>query len=187
MAIATLLAGAGLVCSPAVLTSAGAQLDLVTAPASAVPAVPPVIDGPAPKVATVPAPPPFELPTRPEQWFNPSGKNQGTEGVAEFLGGLALYQNAPLYLSERSGRTTGGTNSDHHASRTDSWAIDVAVRGIQQPTPATHTAAKRISTALGEPNWSGGDLTKTINGYRIQVLWLVPGHFNHVHVGVRKV
>ena len=63
----------------------------------------------------------------------------------------------------------------------------MAVRGIQAPTPQTHLAAKRISAALGEPNWAGGDLTKTINGYRIQVLWLVAGHYNHVHVGVRKV
>jgi len=53
--------------------------------------------------------------------------------------------------------------------------------------PATYTAAKRISTALGEPNWVSGDLTKVINGYRFQVLWLVDGHFNHVHVGIRKI
>ena len=36
-------------------------------------------------------------------------------------------------------------------------------------------------------NWTGGDLTRTVNGYRFQVLWLVGGHFNHVHVGVRKI
>ena len=44
-----------------------------------------------------------------------------------------------------------------------------------------------MSAALGVPDWAGGDLTKTINGYRFQVLWKVAGHFNHVHVGVRKV
>ena len=72
-------------------------------------------------------------------------------------------------------------------SRTDSWAVDVAVLGIQSPTPATELAAKRIAAALGVPDWTGGDLTKTVNGYRFQVLWKVAGHFNHVHVGVRKV
>lgn len=127
------------------------------------------------------------FPTSPERWFSPSGKNQGTEGLAELLAGLALHENAPLYVSERTGRRTGGANSDHHASRTDSWAVDVAVRGIQRPTPATRLAAKRIAAALGVPNWTGGDLIKTINGYRFQVLWLVPGHDNHVHVGVRKI
>jgi len=155
--------------------------------ALAVPVVNPVGTGPPPAVATVPTPPPFVLPTTREQWFSPSGRNQGTEGLAEALARVALHENVPLYVSERSGRTTGGTNSDHHASRTDSWAVDVAVRGIQQPTESTRTAAKRISAALGEPNWTGGDLTRTIDGYRFQVLWLVAGHFNHVHVGVRKI
>jgi hypothetical protein len=130
---------------------------------------------------------PFVLPDRPEQWFTPGGRNGGTEGLARFLAAIALHQNAPLYVSEQWGRTTGGANSDHHVSRSDSWAADLAVRGIQSPTPATELAAKRVAAALGEPNWPGGDLQKTINGYRFQVLWKVAGHFNHVHVGVRKI
>ena len=160
----------------------------MSAPAAAVPVAPPTVEVPPPTVTTtVPAPPPFVVPTSPQQWFLPSGRNQGTEGLATVLAQLALHDNAPLYVSETSGRTTGGANSDHHVSRTDSWAVDVAVLGIQQPTAATRTAATRIASALGVPNWTGGDLTKTVNGYRFQVLWLVAGHFNHVHVGVRKV
>ena len=129
----------------------------------------------------------FVLPTGPEQWFSPGGRNQGTEALAKFLGAVALHENKPLYLSDTWGRTTGNGLSDHHVSRTDSWAVDVAVLGIQSPTPATELAAKRIAAALGVPDWTGGDLTKTVNGYRFQVLWKVAGHFNHVHVGVRKV
>ena len=72
-------------------------------------------------------------------------------------------------------------------SRTDSWAADLAVRGIQVPTSTTETAARRIAAALGQPNWTGGDLSVTVNRYRFQVLWKVAGHFNHVHVGVRKI
>jgi hypothetical protein len=26
-----------------------------------------------------------------------------------------------------------------------------------------------------------------VSGYRFQILWKVAGHFDHVHVGVRKV
>ena len=141
--------------------------------------------------AAVPAPPaapaPFVFPTRPEQWFQPSGLNGGTEGLARFLAAIALRDNPPLYVSEQWGRTTGGDQSDHHVSRSDSWAADLAVRGIQAPTPATETAARRVSAALGVPDWGGGDLNVTVNGYRFQVLWKVAGHFNHVHVGVRKV
>ena len=130
---------------------------------------------------------PFALPTSPDQWFSPSGRNQGTEGLARFLAAVALHDNKPLYLSDNWGRTTGSDQSDHHVSRSDSWACDVAVLGIQSPTPQTELAAKRIAAALGEPNWTGGDLQKTIRGYRFQVLWKVAGHFNHVHVGVRKL
>ncbi|MGH9264535.1 MAG: hypothetical protein ACRD1D_07575 [Acidimicrobiales bacterium] len=130
---------------------------------------------------------PVALLTSPDQWFSPGGKNGGTEGLARFLAAVAVHDNTPLYVSDTWGRTGGNGLSDHHVSRTDSWAVDVAVRGIEAPSPATDLAAKRIATALGEPNWTGGDLTKTVKGYRFQILWRVPGHFNHVHIGVRKV
>lgn len=198
MAALTILCGASLVCSPAVGTTTLGQVDFDASPALALSSTDLVAElaatglAAAPTVATVvpvpaAAPIPFVAPIAPEQWFAPSGKNQGTEGLAMFLAGVALRDNVPLYISETVGRRTGSPNSDHYVGRTDSWAVDVAVRGIQQPTPQTHLAAKRISTALGEANWAGGDLTRTINGYRFQVLWLVEGHYNHVHVGVRKL
>lgn len=147
-----------------------------------------VIEPTTTTVAVTVAPAPeVVLPSSPEQWFSPGGRNGGTEGLARFLAAVALHENAPLYVSEMWGRTTGGANSDHHVTRTDSWAADLAVRGIQVPTPATELAAKRVAAALGEPNWQGGDLQKTVKGYRFQVLWKVAGHFNHVHVGVRKI
>jgi hypothetical protein len=150
--------------------------------------LPPATLVPAPAPAPVPvAPAAFVPPSRPEQWFQPSGRNGGTEGLARFLAAVALRDNGPLYVSEQWGRTTGSEQSDHHISRTDSWAADLAVRGIQVPTPATELAARRVAAALGVPDWGGGDLTMTINGYRFQILWKVDGHFNHVHVGVRKV
>lgn len=190
----TLICGASLVCGPAgVRTRGPVEFDFTSSPALAlVVPVAMVAPAPAPTVTTTvttlsPLPPAFVQPTSPDQWFSPSGRNQGTEGLGVALAKIALQDNAPLYISEQWGRTTGAATSDHHVSRTDSWAIDVAVRGIQAPTPATYEAAKRISTALGEPNWGTGDLTKTINGYRFQVLWLVAGHYNHVHVGIRKV
>ena len=148
-------------------------------PVVAPPPVEPVV------VTTVPAPVVWE-PTI-EEWFRPSGRNGGTEGLVGALARLALRDNPPLYLSDTWGRVAGSATSDHHVSQSSSWAGDLAVRGIQQPTPATETAARRIGAALGEPDWTGGDLTRTIDGYRFQVLWKVAGHYNHVHVGVRKV
>ncbi len=123
----------------------------------------------------------------PLAWFAPGGRNQGTENLAAALAAIALADNPPLYVSDGWGRTWGASTSDHSLSQTTSWATDLAVRGIQRPTPQTEEAARRVAAALGRPGWSGGDLKVVIGGYRFQVLWKVAGHFNHVHVGVRKV
>lgn len=120
-------------------------------------------------------------------WFRPSGRNAGTEGLVDALAQIALADNPTLYISDGWGRTTGAPTSDHHVSQVTSWAEDLAVRGVNVPTPATAAAAQRVAAALGEPSWQGGDLTKVVNGYRFQILWQVAGHFDHVHVGVRKV
>jgi hypothetical protein len=187
---AVMVSAASLVCGPVVTTTTQPQLQLEPAADTheARPAAAVLAQGQAAAGAVAMAEaPPFVVPTGVEQWFEPSGRNMGTEGPAMFLAALALKDNPPLYISETHGRTTGGAQSDHHISRNDSWAVDVAVRGIQAPTPQTHLAAKRISTALGVKDWAGGDLTKTVGNYRIQVLWLVAGHYNHVHVGIRRI
>ena len=137
--------------------------------------------GARPRPAAAPAPDPLGL-VRPRRagtraprtwpWPWPPSPSQGNE---------------PLYLSDTWGRTWGSATSDHYVGNTDAWAVDLAVRGIQRPTPQTEEAARRVAAALGHPDWTGGDLKVTIQGYRFQVLWKVAGHFNHVHVGVKKV
>ena len=123
----------------------------------------------------------------PAAWFRPGGRNQGTEGPASALATLALAGNQPLYVSDGWGRTGPEVQSDHHVLSTNAWAFDLAVRGAGGPTPATELAARRIAAALGHPDWAGGDLRTTRDGYRFQVLWKVAGHFDHVHVGVRRL
>ena len=110
-----------------------------------------------------------------------------TEGLATALASLALAGNQPVYVSDGWGRTGPGVHSDHHADSTDAWAFDLAVLGVSQPTPATELAARRIAAALAHPDWPGGDLRTVIGGYRFQLLWRVAGHFDHVHIGVRRV
>jgi len=139
-----------------------------------------------PTTVAPPPPPPLFIPTDPSQWFNPRGQHDGTEGITMDLANLGIANNSPLYINECWGRTWGATTSDHYAGQLHSWACDLSVRGVQEPTPQADEAARRIGSALGVPNWKGGDLVKVINGYRIQVLWRVADHFNHVHVGVRK-
>ncbi len=189
--VATLAGGATVFFSVGIMGATRVDVAIASAQdlAAAAPAPEPPPPGPPPAVVDLRelAAALLKAQPTPEQWFRPSGRNGGTEGLVDALASLALRDNAPLYRSDTWGRTGGNAASDHHVSQTNSWAGDLAVRGIQRPTPATETAAKRIAAALGEPNWTSGDLSKTIDGYRFQVLWKVAGHFNHVHVGVRKV
>jgi hypothetical protein len=177
--LAALLVGAGLFLTAGVATATRVELGVWT-PQAAGASVEPVLPPAAPAVA-------LGAPDPTKDWFRPSGRNAGTEGLANALAEIALANNAPLYRSDGWGRTTGTATSDHHVSQVTSWAQDLAVRGVNVPTPATETAARRVAAALGEPDWQGGDLTKTVDGYRFQILWKVAGHFDHVHIGVRKI
>lgn len=180
LAVGALFAAAVLFYRAGAITVTRTGVDVFWGQRPAAAAAEPVADITPPVRAVV-------VPTRPDEWFTPSGRNLGTEGLATFLARLALQDNAPLYLSDGWGRTTGPEASDHHITRTDSWACDLAVRGVNDPTSPAATAAARIASALGEPGWTGGNLVKIIHGYRFQVLWLVAGHFDHVHIGVRRM
>jgi hypothetical protein len=131
--------------------------------------------------------PPLAIPKSPSEWFNPRGRNEGTEGIVADLAALGIADNHPLYVNECWGRTWGAATSDHHTSQVRSWACDLSVAGVHVPTPQAHEAARRIGSALGEPGWTGGNLKKVVGGYRVQVLWMVAGHYDHVHIGVRKL
>jgi hypothetical protein len=161
----------------------------LTVPATArlLAAAPAAADPEAAAADTAAPAPPAVAADDPLAWFAPGGRNQGTENLALALAAIALADNPPLYISDGWGRTWGAPTSDHSVTQTSSWATDLAVRGIQRPTPQTEEAARRVAAALGHPGWTGGDLKVTIDGYRFQILWKVAGHFNHVHIGVRKV
>ncbi|MGH9222889.1 MAG: hypothetical protein ACRD2W_03600 [Acidimicrobiales bacterium] len=131
--------------------------------------------------------PPLVVPTKFDQWFTPGGRNEGTEWLVDYLSKLARHGNDPLAVTAGWGRTWGSGESDHHGARADSWANDLAVPGVSTPTAAIATAAQRLGSALDEPGWTSGQLVKTYNGYRLQLLWKVAGHFDHIHNGVRKV
>lgn len=84
--------------------------------------------------------------------------------------------------------TASGGVSDHYVGSTRSYAIDLP------GTPGdgrTDAAAQRIVRALGGPaNWGGGNFVTTRNGYRYQVIWksnVGGNHYDHIHVGVRRV
>lgn len=85
-------------------------------------------------------------------------------------------------------RSTGSSGSDHHVSQRRSDAVDLSNGG--SPTPGMDRAARQIASLLGVSNWQWGVLNRTVNGYRVQLIYRTNvggNHFNHVHVGVRMI
>lgn len=84
--------------------------------------------------------------------------------------------------------TASGGVSDHWVGSTRSYAVDLPGSPGDGRTDA---AAQRIVRALGGPaNWGGGNFVTTRGGYRYQVIWksnVGGNHYDHIHVGVRRV
>jgi len=97
----------------------------------------------------------------------------------------AIGRRNRLTLTSRK-RSSDSTGSDHHTSQKRSDAADMS--NGSSPTPQMDRTAAQIAALLGVPNWRGGVLERTQNGYRVQLLYRTKvggDHFNHVHVGVR--
>ena len=84
---------------------------------------------------------------------------------------------------KRSRQTTANGNiSDHWESRNDSYAVDLACSGAQGDR-----ILEELMKWAGFPDYKGGYWLNFVkNGYRYQIGWKVPDHFDHIHVGVRK-
>lgn len=83
-------------------------------------------------------------------------------------------------------RSTGSSGSDHHVSQRRSDAVDLS--NGSSPTPQMDRTARQIASLLGVSDWQWGVLNRTVNGYRVQLIYRTNvggNHFNHVHVGVR--
>ena len=78
----------------------------------------------------------------------------------------------------------GAPGSDHLTTNANSYAVDFA-------TGNGAAAATGLARAMGQRSWRPGTYNRfniTAGGKRfsVQILWAVPGHFDHVHVGVRR-
>lgn len=90
----------------------------------------------------------------------------------------------PASSRKRSTRdTASGGISDHWTGARFSYAKDI---------PAVGAVGDRIANAiarrLGRPDYKGGSwLTVNKNGFRFQIGWEVPDHYDHVHFGARRL
>ena len=79
-------------------------------------------------------------------------------------------------------KTASGNVSDHYEGSEDSYAVDIAASGEKGDAILAH-----LMQWCGHPEYKGGSwFNFNSGGYRYQVGWRVKGHFDHIHVGVRK-
>jgi hypothetical protein len=118
----------------------------------------------------------------------PIGPWGGTQRPVEALARLA---GLPVSSAKRERRTTAsGGVSDHWTGCRECFAMDLSTT-----PPAGDAGASRLATAVGGPGYAdwgsnGGVLNAERCGIRFQLLWrtYVGGnHWNHIHVGARRV
>lgn len=126
--------------------------------------------------------------------LTPGGGWAGSQGLATTLAKVG-FANGLRVMSEKRDRrnTASGGVSDHWTGSKSSYAYDLS--NGTKPTPQMDATAAQIAADLGAlDQWkkqgSAGVLNVTRNGYRYQMLYRTDvggNHYNHVHVGVRKV
>jgi predicted chitinase len=90
-----------------------------------------------------------------------------------------------LIVSQKRSRilTASGSMSDHFKGNTNSYAVDIAARGTEGDQLLAY-----IMKNFGHPEYKGGSwFNVNIGGYRYQIGWRVKNHFDHIHVGVKKI
>ena len=111
----------------------------------------------------------------------------GSQGVASAAIQTARRMGAPITSRKRSTRNTASGNvSDHYVGSKNAYAVDIAARGANGDR-----IARAVARQYGMQNRPGTYNNKIIKAggkrYRVQLLWKVAGHFDHVHVGVKRV
>ena len=110
----------------------------------------------------------------------------GSRDVAESAAHLAAKYGAFISSRKRSVShplSRSNPSSDHNEANRNAYALDMATR-------SGAPLAKAIAAHFGIAGYRTGNyLTYTIRRggamFRVQILWAVAGHYDHVHLGVR--
>jgi len=115
----------------------------------------------------------------------------GSEGVADAAKEIAASMGIPVTSEKRNLEETirldSKTTSDHYTGNINAFATDLGVRGSRGDELASAIASK-----YGIPQSSIGTFNRTTiqvqdRRYSLQLLWRVDGHYDHVHLGIRRV
>ncbi len=80
-------------------------------------------------------------------------------------------------------KTASGAVSDHYQGNPAAYAVDIPCN-IQQGD----LLFDYLMNWFGHPELKSGRWINVIkDGYRYQIGWRVPNHYNHIHIGVKKV
>jgi len=82
-------------------------------------------------------------------------------------------------------KTASGNVSDHYVGNTSAYAVDIPARG-ESGDELLACIMKKWNDGSNS-NYKGGKwLNVNKNGYRYQFGWRVSGHYDHIHIGVKK-
>jgi hypothetical protein len=121
----------------------------------------------------------------------PGGKGGKVRGGGGWGGSKGIAYGATEGMPRGSQKrttqnTASGGVSDHWTGAKSSYAIDVPARGAQGAE-----FARRMAKRLGIKDYSTGNFgSYVVHGaggkrYRVQILWNVADHYDHVHIGVK--
>ncbi|MCY1073807.1 peptidoglycan-binding domain-containing protein [Archangium lansingense] len=117
-------------------------------------------------------------------WGGSEGVADAAKAIARDLGIPVTSEKRNLEDTRRVGSTTG---SDHYTGNTNAFATDFGVTG-QRGDQLAGAIAKKYgipASNIGTPDRH----IINVDGkkYSLQLLWNVKGHYNHVHLGIRRV
>ncbi len=116
-------------------------------------------------------------------WGGSENVANAAKDIARDMGIPVTSQKRDLAATRRVGSTTG---SDHFTGNTNAFATDFGVSGRKGDQ-----LAREIARKYGIPESNIGTYNRhtiTVDGqkYSIQLLWKVKGHYDHVHLGIRR-
>jgi murein DD-endopeptidase MepM/ murein hydrolase activator NlpD len=116
-------------------------------------------------------------------WGGSEGVADAAKAIAQQMGIPVTSQKRDLAATQRVGSSTG---SDHYTGNTNAFAVDLGVSGARGDQ-----LARAIAQKYGIPESNIGTYNRhTINvdgqRYSVQLLWKVQGHYDHVHLGIRR-
>ena len=123
---------------------------------------------------------------------------EGSQRVCEaiaFDADRQAFENVRIGSRKRANDTVAGDGrSDHWVQSTDSYAYDISVANTDTPQPNEDAYANMLADRIGmsRSGQFAGTQNKTITtstgtSYRVQLIWRDDGHYDHIHMGVRRV